>query len=110
MPTARRALTAAFIDGILYAVGGYSSNNPLGANEAYSPTDNFWTTKEPMPTDRHHAASAVVDGKMYVMGGRTGAGIVPSVNVNEMYDQTKTSGQHLSQCRLREVELQLLLR
>jgi hypothetical protein len=50
MPTARRALTAAFIDGILYAVGGYSSNNPLGANEAYSPTDNFWTTKEPMPT------------------------------------------------------------
>jgi N-acetylneuraminic acid mutarotase len=59
---------------------------PLGPNEAYSPTDNFWTTKEPMPTARHHAASAVVDGKMYVMGGRTGAGIVPSVNVNEMYD------------------------
>jgi N-acetylneuraminic acid mutarotase len=39
-----------------------------------------------MPTARHHAASAVADEKLYVMGGRTGVGIIPSVNVNEMYD------------------------
>jgi N-acetylneuraminic acid mutarotase len=86
MPTARGALNAAFINGILYAVGGFSSNSPVNTSEAYSPTDNSWTTKEPMPTERHHAASAVVDGKLYVMGGRIGTGITPSVNANEMYD------------------------
>ena len=86
MPTARGALNAAFINGILYAVGGFSSNSPVNTSEAYSPTDNSWTTKDPMPTERHHATSAVVDGKLYVMGGRIGTGITPSVNANEMYD------------------------
>jgi N-acetylneuraminic acid mutarotase len=85
MPTARGALNAAFINGILYAVGGVSSNIPVNTNEAYSPTDNSWTTRKPMPTARHHAASAVADEKLYVIGGRSGLG-GGSVNANEMYD------------------------
>jgi N-acetylneuraminic acid mutarotase len=88
MPTARGALNAAFINGILYAVGGVFSNSPVNTNEAYSPTDNSWTTREPMPTPRHHAASAIANEKLYVIGGRTGSG-GPSVDANERYDPAK---------------------
>jgi Kelch motif len=101
MPTARGALTANFINGILYAVGGQSffrsssSSSPSGilaTNEAYNTTSNTWTTKAPMLTARHHAASAVVNGKIYVIGGRV-AGMPPTVNVNvnELYDSEKNA-------------------
>ena len=90
MPTARGALAAAFINGILYAVGGQSSSSSpqiLATNEAYDPISNMWTSKAPMPTARHHAGSAVVDGKLYVIGGRVnGISHTININVNEMYD------------------------
>ena len=56
MPTARGALTANFINEILYAVGGQSffrsssSSSPSGilaTKEAYNTTSNTWTTKAP---------------------------------------------------------------
>jgi N-acetylneuraminic acid mutarotase len=104
MPTARGALTANFIDGILYAVGGQSflssyssSSGILTTNEAYDTASNTWTTKAPMPTARHHAASSVVNGKLYVIGGRV-AGISPTVNidVNEVYDPEKNTWTSLA--------------
>ena len=93
MPTARGALTANFINGVLFAVGGQSSSfsssssGILATTEAYYPESDSWASKAPMPTARHHAGSAVVDGKLYVIGGRV-AGISPivNVNINEMYD------------------------
>jgi N-acetylneuraminic acid mutarotase len=104
MPTARGSLTASFVDGILYAVGGQSflssSSSPSGiltTNEAYDPSSNTWKTKAPMLTARHHAASAVVNGKLYVIGGRV-AGISPTVNVdvNEVYDPGKNTWTSLA--------------
>jgi len=59
MPTARAALTAQFIENILYAVGGTDDNNPLTVNEAYDPTTDTWTSKANMPTPRQHMASGV---------------------------------------------------
>jgi N-acetylneuraminic acid mutarotase len=98
MPTARGALTANFVNGILYAIGGQSlssSSSPSGIltiNEAYDTASNTWTTKSLMPTARHHAASGVVNGKLYVIGGRV-EGISPTVNVNvnEVYDPQKNT-------------------
>jgi N-acetylneuraminic acid mutarotase len=69
MPTARGALTAQFVDGILYAVGGWNGM-PLHANEAYDPLADTWSKKTPLPTAREHLASGVVDGKLYILGGR----------------------------------------
>lgn len=91
MPTARGALTANFIDGILYAVGGQNSSNfPISTNEAYDPSTDKWTIRTPMPTARHHAASAVVDGELYVIGGRSTErySSLPFLNLNnnEKYD------------------------
>jgi N-acetylneuraminic acid mutarotase len=106
MPTARGALTANFIDGILYAMGGQSFHSSsqssylsgiLATNEAYDPSSNTWITKAPMLTARHHAASAVVNGKLYVIGGRV-EGISPTVNVNvnEVYDPGKNTWSSLT--------------
>jgi N-acetylneuraminic acid mutarotase len=107
MPTARGALTANFINRILYAVGGQSflsfssSSSPsseiLSTNEAYNIASNTWITKAPMLTARHHAASAVVNSKLYVFGGRV-EGISPTVNVNvnEVYDPEKNAWSSLA--------------
>ena len=71
MPTSRGALTANFINDILYVIGGQdSSRKTMGNNEAYDLKTDIWTEKQPMPTKRHHLASAGLDGKLYVVGGR----------------------------------------
>ena len=85
MPTARGALNALFVNGVLYATGGQDQNEVLDVNEAYESSTNSWVSKSPMPTARHHAASATVDNKLYVSGGRTSMFSAENVNVNEMY-------------------------
>ena len=100
MPTARGALTAEFINGILYAVGGDNdpsyiagAHHPYGqttTNEAYDPTTDSWTVKAPMPTARHHHAAAVVGERLYIIGGRYGLAYADinfnNSNANEMFD------------------------
>jgi N-acetylneuraminic acid mutarotase len=94
MPTVRGALTAAFINGTLYAIGG-NSTNPLNTNEAYDPQNNTWIEKAPMPTARHHHASAIADGKLYVFGGRqldnSTKSFIVTLDKNEMYDPQKNT-------------------
>jgi N-acetylneuraminic acid mutarotase len=87
MHTPRAGLTAKFIDGIFYAIGGSTGDNegPVNFNEAYNPVNDSWSEKAPMPTARHHITSEVVDGKLYVIGGRE-TSIATSLDVNEMYD------------------------
>lgn len=87
MPAARGALTALFIDEILYAIGGEGESGAMGINEAYNSETKNWLSKSPMPTARHHTASAVVDGNVYIIGGRIeGTLPITNVNVTEMYD------------------------
>ena len=87
MSTARGAINANFVDGILYVIGGYGLSQIVDVNEAYDPLSNEWISKSSMPTPRHHAASAVVDDQLFVIGGRT-VGLYPIVNTNitERYD------------------------
>jgi N-acetylneuraminic acid mutarotase len=87
MPSPRAALTAGFIDGILYAVGGDHDWESWSTNYAYDPSADNWTEKAPMPTPRHHLASAVVDGKLYAIGGRnSNRSIIANLDANEVYD------------------------
>lgn len=100
MPTARGALTAEFIEGIMYVVGGdadrsivpgmYHPFGQVATNEAYDPVTDSWIEKTPMPTARHHHVSAVVEDKLYIIGGRYGLGYAQhnfnNTNANEMYD------------------------
>ena len=85
MPTARGALTADFINGVLYAVGGVggvgSSRTPVATNEVYDPMSNSWSETTPMPTARHHHVSAVSNGQLYIIGGRIlGDGVKSEIN------------------------------
>jgi N-acetylneuraminic acid mutarotase len=93
MLAARGALTANFLDGTLYAVGGVprefgSATRPLILNEAYDIRTDKWITKEPMPTPRQHLASVVFDDKLYVIGGRVN-GLSSNLDANEVYDPAK---------------------
>jgi N-acetylneuraminic acid mutarotase len=90
MPTAKGALTANFINGTLYAIGGVDKSGVTGSNFAYYPNGNSWTEKKPMPTAREHLASAVVDGKLYVVGGRVET-LESNLDVNEAYDPIKNN-------------------
>ena len=84
MPTLRAALTAQFVDGKLYAIGG-ANRIALDIVEVYDPTTDSWETKTPMPTSREHLTSAVVGEKIYVIGGRT-MSLESNLNSNEVYD------------------------
>ena len=98
MPTARGALTADFLNGVLYTVGGVggvgSSRTPVSTNEVYDPVSNSWSETTPMPTARHHHASVVANGQLYIIGGRIlGDGVksyineaLTNLNDNEKFD------------------------
>ena len=86
IPTARAYAAAAVgTDGagrtLLYVIGGYTQDwsagttTWIGANEAYDPNTDSWTTEAPMPTPRWGAAvGKASNGLIYVAGGGTAAG------------------------------------
>ncbi len=98
MQQARTGLSAAVVEGKIYAIGGYSrglgDDKNLGTNEEYDPITDSWTYKEPMPTPRSGFGIAVVDNKIYCICGWTETN---ETATNEVYDpmtdtwETKTS-------------------
>jgi len=90
MPTARKRLAVAVVDGKIYAFGGQNEEgDALAIVEEYDPVTDTWTTKAPMPTPRSGLAAVVVDGWIYAIGGRTGGGPNPSdLAVVEVCDPT----------------------
>jgi len=72
MPTARRHLATAVLDGKIYAIGGMSgATGGLSTVEEYDPTTDTWTMKSPMSTARGGLSVGVVNGKIYAIGGMT---------------------------------------
>ena len=84
MPGPAYGLHASFVNGKLYAIGGFSfGGQPL--NRIYNPATNQWTTGAPLPADtgynlRQYFGRAVVNGKIYVLGGDTGGSGVRDTN------------------------------
>ena len=72
MPTPRRYVRTAALDGKLYAAGGVSEADNLAAPnlvERYDLATNAWEAVTPMATARVSHAVAVLDGKLYAAGG-----------------------------------------
>ena len=90
MPTARTAVAASAVDGILYAMGGCTAGgNPVAVVEAYDPKTDTWITKSPMPAARCAVAASVINGLIYVVGGfrRVGQiGFAQELATLEVYD------------------------
>ncbi|HVR07517.1 MAG TPA: kelch repeat-containing protein, partial [Thermoanaerobaculia bacterium] len=96
MPTPRRLLAAAALDGKAYALGGCGSacfEPPLQTSafeetrvEVYDPSSDTWAVKNPMPTILFGAAAvAPGNGKIYTLGG------VVSGNVVQEYEPASDS-------------------
>ncbi|KAA0836943.1 Kelch repeat-containing protein [Bacillus paralicheniformis] len=72
LPEVRSAAATAVVDGKIYVIGGFGSENiATNTTYVYDPKTNEWTQKTDMPTKRAGAAVAVVDHKIYVIGGNT---------------------------------------
>ena len=86
MPTKRRALVAATVNGTIYAIGGQKflvAGDPDDATEvnltkveAFNTSSSTWATKASLPSARAWpSGAAVISGKIYVTGGVNASGI-----------------------------------
>jgi len=82
MPTARTELGVVFLNGKIYAIGGYNGT-ALNKVEIYDPATDTWTTGSPMPSKRSNFGICTFNGKIYVMGGICGT---ESLDAVEVYD------------------------
>ena len=87
MPTARRTMVVAVVNGRALVIGGERKpdGTAFAQNEEYDPLTNTWRTLKPLPTARHGAAGGVVNGVVYVIGGATNASTTSVVAVNEAF-------------------------
>jgi len=99
IPTIRRDLGVAVVNGKIYAIGGRNDGGYLSTNEEYDPATNTWTTKTPMPTPRSDFGIAVFQNRIYCMGGIIdfdwsghGEGILCAFN--EVYDSLTDSWEN----------------
>ena len=89
MSTARTSLGVAVVNGKIYVIGGFSSdqNTFFAINEEYDPSTNTWTEKASMPTPRFGCAVTVCENKIYVIGGQTAIGTANGyTNATEVYN------------------------
>lgn len=94
MPTARARLTCSAVNGIIYCIGGSTTNSSasVAVNEAFNPTTNTWSTKSTTGfTARWGLGSAVINGVIYCIGGSTGAAGSTSSALNEAYDPSSNT-------------------
>lgn len=73
MPAERTEIRSAVLDGHLYAIGGFDSNQiDQWSAFRFDPATNQWEQMPSLPEDRHHVGTAVHDGTLYVIGGLSG--------------------------------------
>lgn len=81
LPKAAGGITAATVDGKLYAFGGEQwvpEQAVIAEAWVYDPVLDQWTSVPDMPTPRHGMAAGAIGNQIYVFGGatETGAGAV----------------------------------
>jgi hypothetical protein len=75
MPTPRGWMSAAYVRGRVYVVGGYSNTGAaLTTNEEYTIAANSWTRRRPLPIAvLAHTTGVWRDSLIYVLGGMDGS-------------------------------------
>ena len=72
MSAIRSGAVGGLVNGVLYVAGGSGGGNNHSQVEAYDPSTNTWTAREPKPamaSPRAAVAGGVADGILYVVGG-----------------------------------------
>jgi N-acetylneuraminic acid mutarotase len=69
MPTARSDVGAALLNGLIYVMGGSTSNAPASTVETYDVANHSWASAMPLPARRPMAYALAVKGTLYVTAG-----------------------------------------
>ena len=73
MPATRCMLATSAVNGIIYAIGGWTSGRGFFSTvEAYDPATDSWVEKSDMPTARDYFPASVANGMIYTFGGGNG--------------------------------------
>ncbi len=86
IPHKRYQYTAHDINGLIYFIGGYNSQEgqpPVSETDIYDTKANIWRTGAPMPKGKGGHASCLINDKIYVFGGDIGYNWTSSC---EVYD------------------------
>ena len=89
MPTARKYVGTAVLDGKLYVVGGEDVADAYAISdsvERYDFAANSWEAVVPMAWARERFAVAVLDDKLYAVGGRSARWPLNILSSVERYD------------------------
>jgi DNA-binding CsgD family transcriptional regulator/N-acetylneuraminic acid mutarotase len=84
LPTPRTGLAIAVYQGLIYAIGGVSSEGVSAKVEVYDSQADAWSTRAPKPTSVGFASAVEVGGKIYVPGGFDSG--LQSRDILEVYD------------------------
>ncbi len=77
-PLERTEVGAAFLDGSIYVVAGFTAaGGDTGEMAAYDVPADEWTELEPHPLAVNHAGVAAAQGHLYVYGGQRGSASGP---------------------------------
>ena len=88
LPRPTQGINVATVDGIIYAVGGVTRDQPEFRPELFvlDPAVGKWEPMAPQPTGRESSGITVLDGRIYTFGGR------PDYSpATEVYDTAKDS-------------------
>jgi N-acetylneuraminic acid mutarotase len=68
-PTDHTDGAVAVVNGLLYAIGGYTSAGAIAAVDVYDPSTDTWTARDPMPTGRGRLVNEALGTVLYAVGG-----------------------------------------
>jgi len=69
LPEAVRAAAAAAVDGVLYVIGGTTTEGNSRTVYAYDGRERIWRERAELPQPRFNHAAVALAGKIYVLGG-----------------------------------------
>ncbi|CAH8518641.1 unnamed protein product [Dicrocoelium dendriticum] len=79
MATHRHGLGVAFLEGVVYAVGGHDGWSYLNTVERWNGRAKSWSPVTPMAVQRSTVGVAALDGLLYAVGGRDGSACLRTV-------------------------------
>jgi N-acetylneuraminic acid mutarotase len=84
---ARQEIAVAWVDGAVYAVGGFGADRgTLASVERWRPGDAAWASLPPLPIAVHHPAAVAWAGRLYVLGGYQGPGLAGATDAVQVFD------------------------
>lgn len=90
MPTGRRNVAVAVLNGKIHVIGG---GNPAGTprtdHYVYDPATNTWTTRASLPVATVQASAIGAGNSVYLIGGGNGQGTIYSANY--VYDSVSNT-------------------